>query len=36
MKPTAQFRLLALIFAMTAYFPVWHSRCTKASCTVFV
>jgi len=28
--------LMELILAMTVYFPVWHSRCTRASFTVLV
>jgi len=36
MKSAAQFRLIGLILAMTVYFPVRHSHCTRARFTVLV
>jgi len=32
----AQFRLIDLILAITAYLPVWHSHCTRARFTVLL
>jgi len=36
LKPASRFRLIDFILAITHYLPVWHSHCTKASCTILV
>jgi len=36
MKSVAQFRLIDFILAMTVYWPVRHSHCTRARFTVLV